>query len=247
MRFGWQVLIAVFCSSVAPFALAAPWPAGGEIVFEVLRGDGGMKLGEGVHRWKHDGRRYEMSTQLETTGLAAVLIDFRYTQRSEGRVIEAGLQPQLFSVDQRGREPERATFDWDAGSVLIERRKGRKETFALAKGDLDVLSVWHLVSLRGGRELPAELSLVNNRNAAPTTIEVVGRESLQLPVGRVDALHVKLRARSGKLAIDLWLSEAHAWMPLRILMQDDKGEVLDQRAISVRVDAGLPAGKAGKG
>lgn len=228
-------LLAVLGLSFPPSALAASWPAQGHIVYEVLRGEDGMKLGEGVHRWRHEGGRYEMSVELERTGLAAVFVDFRYVQRSQGAVTDDGLRPDLFTVDQRGRERESASFDWDARSVLIQRRKGRKDSFDIAPGDLDVLSVWHLAGLRSDR-LPEQLTLVTNRKAAEADLTVVGEATVDLPVGRVDTVHLRLKARSGKLAIDLWLSKAHGLAPLRVLIQDDKGQVLDQRAIEVRVD-----------
>lgn len=234
---GFAMLACMFLALSPAMAAAPHWPASGEIVFEVLHGDGGMKLGEGVHRWRHDGKRYEMSSQLETTGLTAVFLDFQYSQQSEGVVLERGLQPRRFVVEQRGRETESATFDWSAGSVLIERRKGRKETAAIATGDLDVLSVWHLASLYSGKELPGELTLVSNRGADVATLEIVGPASVDLPVGKLDTLHVRLRDREGRLAIDLWLSKAHSWVPVRILMKDRKGQVLDQRAITLKVDA----------
>jgi hypothetical protein len=219
-------------------ASAAQWPQSGEIVYEVLRGEGGMKLGEGTHRWRQDGERYEMSVELETTGLAAVFVDFRYTQRSHGRVTANGFLPELFTVDQRGRERESASFDWDGGSVLIQRRKGRQESFELEAGDLDVLTIWHLAGVSGG-DLPRELSVVSNRTMAEADINIVGEEVVDLPLGRIEALHVRLRARSGKLAIDLWLSKKHGLVPVRVLMQDDKGQVVDQRAIELKVD-GMP-------
>lgn len=233
---GWIALFALCGLIPHAFAAAPQWPSGGEVVYEVLRGEGGMKLGEGVHVWQHDGTRYEMSTRLQTTGLAGLLLDFEYEQSSEGRVIERSLRPERFLVEQKGRENERATFDWQAGTVLIERRKGRRDTATITTGDLDVLSVWHLASLRGGRDLPTELTLISNRRATPTALQVVGIEDIQVPLGRVRALHLTLRAPEGKLAIDLWLSEAHAWVPVRILMRDDKNQVLDQRAQSIRVD-----------
>lgn len=241
---GWIALFAL-CGLLPATSFAAPqWPSGGEVVYEVLRGEGGMKLGEGVHVWQHDGARYEMSTRLQTTGLAGLLLDFEYEQSSQGLVTERGLRPQRFLVEQKGRESERATFDWQAGSVLIERRKGRRETASISAGDLDVLSVWHLASLRGGRDLPAELTLISNRRATPAALRVAGIEEVELPLGRVKTLHVTLRAPEGKLSIDLWLSETHAWVPVRILMRDDKNQVLDQRALSIRVDV-VPARVAG--
>lgn len=234
-----RLLLVLFlgCAGLVQPLLAAPgkWPAAGEVVFDVSQGEGGMKVGEGVHRWEHDGRAYRMSTQLQTTGLAALLASVEYTQSSEGDVTPQGLVPRRFMVEQKGRETESATFDWRTNSVLVERRKGRSETESVVRGDLDVLSAWHMVAVRPGREYAPEMSLVSNRGADPAAVEVVGMEDLQLPLGRVRAQHVRFKAHSGKLAIDLWLSEQHAWAPVRVRLQDHKGKVLDQRAVSVKL------------
>ncbi len=208
------------------------WPASGRIVFEVLRGENGLKLGEAQHVWEHDGRRYTMETVLETTGLAGMLYDFRYVQRSEGLVSNDGLRPTRFGVEQAGKEPEAARFDWKEGKVTIERR-GRASDHPISSPDQDVLSVWHLVGVRKGRPPPAELTVVTGRTAAPATFAVLGDETITIPAGRIDALKVRVKARSGKLTIDLWLSKAHSLLPVRILMTDHKGEVLDQRAVSI--------------
>lgn len=216
-------------------AAAQQWPTSGEVVFDVSQGDRGMKLGEGVHRWKHDGRSYTMSTELKTTGLAAMLADFEYTQSSEGEVTRDGLVPRRFVVEQKGRETETATFDWRSNSVLVERRKGRKETDSVARGDLDVLSAWHMVAVRPGREHPSEMTLVSNRGADPVSFEVLGMKEISLPVGTLRTQHVMFKAHSGKLDVELWLSEQHGWVPVRVRLKDQKGKVLDQRAVSVNV------------
>ncbi len=215
-----------------PASNAAGWPVSGAIVFEVLRGENGLKIGEAHHSWRYGGQDYRMENALETTGLAAMLADFRYVQRSEGRVTVDGLRPDRFSVERQGREPESARFDRTKGIVAIERR-GRVREHPIAADDQDVLSIWHLFGLQRGRSYPSEIGLVSNREAVQATIEVIGPEALRVPAGRMDTLKVRIAARSGKLRIDLWLSEAHDLLPVRILMTDDKGQVLDQRAMSI--------------
>ena len=227
--------VAVGSISVTERQASDPWPATGRVSYDVLRGENGLKLGEGVHRWQHANGRYEMSTVLETTGVAGLLYSFRYEQRSEGLLTAAGLVPERFTVTQKGRDPERASFDWGRGEVSIERR-GRTRVYPVESADQDVLSVWHLAALANGRGLPDSLSLVTNRAVSEATLEVLGEESLRLPIGDLDTLRVRLEARSGKLTIDLWLSEAHALVPVRILMTDDRGEVLDQKAVAVEID-----------
>lgn len=233
----WLCVLTVCCVVVSmPLSAAGvKWPTAGEVVFDVTQGEGGMVIGKGEHRWTHDGRGYRMSTFLETVGLAALLKDFEYTQRSEGDVTPQGLVPRSFVVEQKGRETETATFDWRTNSVLIERRKGRRVTESLAAGDMDVLSVWHMVAVRPGRELPTEITLVSNRGADPASVEVVGMQEIDLPIGRLRTMHVRFKAHSGKLDIGLWLSEKHAWAPVRVRLQDSKGKVLDHQAVSVKL------------
>jgi hypothetical protein len=223
---------------------AAHWASSGRVVFDVLRGEGGMKLGRAEHRWSHDGARYSMETSVEATGIAGVLLDdFYYTQSSRGRIVDGWLQPERFEVDQAGRAAEFARFDWPGTTVAVTR-KGKTRHYPLKRRDQDVLSVWHLGALLGGRDLPGEMALVTNRRAEPALLQVLGTERVTLPIGQVDAIKIRARARSGKLTIDLWLSKVHRLAPVRIVMTDKKGSVLDQQAVSIELEGALPSGGA---
>lgn len=223
------ILVAlVLAQSPAASARSPAWPEAGEIVFDVLKGADGIKLGEARHAWAHDAARYTMTLALETTGLAGMLYDFRYTQRSEGWITAEGLRPERFDVTQSGRKPERADFDWTAAKVRVER-KGQATFHDLRAGDQDVLSVWHLFALAGAN-VPEKLLLVTNRRAAPTTITRLAQERVVVPAGSFDAPRYRVRADTGKLTIDLWLAGGAQPVPVRLLMTDDKGQVLDLQA-----------------
>ncbi|MBI1906565.1 MAG: DUF3108 domain-containing protein [Rhodocyclales bacterium] len=225
-------------------ASSASWASSGRVVFDVLRGEGGMKLGRAEHRWSHDGARYSMETSVEAAGVVGVLLDdFYYTQSSRGRIVDGWLQPERFEVDQAGRGVEFARFDWGGAKVAITR-KGKITHYPLNLRDQDVLSVWHLGALLGGRDLPGEIALVTNRRAEPALLQVLGAQRVTLPIGQVDAIKIRARARSGKLTIDLWLSQAHRLAPVRIVMTDKKGSVLDQQAVSIELEGALPSGGA---
>lgn len=226
--------VAVADTKVSGANSVGAWAPSGRIHFEVLRGDGGLKLGEAEHTWQHDGRDYKMSLVLETTGLAAMLYNFRYEQLSRGRVADGRLEPALFSVDQQGKELESASFNWSAGEVVLDRR-GRNRAHAVKPGDQDVLSVWHYFALLGDDAPPDALGVVTNRAATETAIAVGADERISTPFGEFQTKRVTLRARSGRLTIELWLSPAHGMLPLRVLMTDDKGEVLDQRALAIDI------------
>ena len=98
--------------------------ARGEIVFDVFRGDG-RRLGTTTHRWQHDGGRYAMEAQVETTGLVALFKTVDYVQRSEGRLLPQGLQPETFNVERGGKRREWSEFDWKAGGSGCSRTARR--------------------------------------------------------------------------------------------------------------------------
>lgn len=219
-----------------PSVAVRDWPSAGRLAFDVMRGEDGLKLGEALHRWQHDDARYEMTLALETTGLAGLLYSFQYVQESKGAIVDGMLQPERFDVAQSGRKPEQADFDWKARTVRVVR-KGKETITTIGLGDQDVLSVWHLAALAAGRTLPAELLLVTNRRATSTTISEIGTESVRVPAGSFETRRIRARANTGKLTIDLWVSPQHHGVPVRILLVDDKGQVLDLQARSIEFDA----------
>lgn len=211
------------------------WPTHGAIVFRVFLGDKGLQVGEARHEWSHDGSRYSMQVVLETTGVAALLKGFHYVQRSEGQIMPEGLRPDLFSVTQRGKAQEVADFDWVANRVSIRRGDRERRAAALQAGDQDVLSLWHQIGIVGTAGLPRTLLVVSNKDAESALLEAVGEEGLRLPIGRLETLRLRAQAEDGKLTIDIWLARNYGMLPVRIRMVDDKGEVLDQQAVQLRL------------
>lgn len=216
------------------------WPEQGEIVFRVLLGSGGLQVGEARHDWWHDRDRYRMQVTLETTGVAALLRGFHYVQRSEGELGPQGLRPQLFSVTQKGKAVETAVFDWNNERVSIRRGERERRTASLQAGDQDVLSLWHQIGIVGVAGLPRTLIVASNKDAKTVLLEAVGEEGLRLPIGKLDTLRLRAQAEDGKLTIDIWLARNYGMLPVRIRMVDDKGEVLDQQAVELRLS---PPGK----
>ncbi|MBN8443612.1 MAG: DUF3108 domain-containing protein [Thauera sp.] len=211
------------------------WPDQGSIVFRVFMGDKGFEVGQSQHRWSHDDTRYRMETVVQTTGLVGLMRSLHYVQRSEGELGPRGLKPLHFTAEQSGKKPESAEFDWSSGRVII-RRDGRERRSAdIRAGDQDVLSLWHQIGIVGAAGLPSSMTVVSNKGAKPATLEVVGRESARLPIGRLDTLRLRVQAADGTLTIDIWLAANYGMLPVRIRVADDQGEALDQQAIQLRL------------
>ncbi|NMF98968.1 DUF3108 domain-containing protein [Aromatoleum toluolicum] len=217
------------------------WPERGSIRFRVHLGEGGFAVGEAQHEWSHDGKRYRMSVAVRTTGVVGMFRSFHYAQSSEGSVGREGLKPERFSVEQSRKTPANAVFDWNARKVTMKR--GAKERVAdVRPGDQDLLSLWHQIGIVGAVSGSTELNVITGREATPSSVEVVGPEKLPLPIGLLDTVRVRAEARNGSLTIDIWLARNYGMLPVRIRVIDDKGEVLDQQAVELRLS---PPGSAG--
>lgn len=211
------------------------WPDRGSIVFRVLMGDKGFEVGQAQHQWSHDEHSYRMETLLRTTGLVGLMRSLHYVQRSEGELGPQGLKPLRFSVEQGGKKPESADFDWAAGRVSIRRDGRERRSAEIRPGDQDVLSLWHQIGIVGAAGLPKTIMVVSNKAAKSALLEVVGAENAKLPIGRLDTLRLRARATDGSLTIDIWLAKNYGMLPVRIRLVDDEGESLDQQAIQLRL------------
>lgn len=229
-------LACLFATLVAlsPSALAAP-VASGSIGFDVYYGKQGFKVGEASHEWRLEGGSYRLRLALEANGLAG-LFGLHYEQHSEGSVDDHGLRPQLFSVDQRGRELESARFDWAAGRVSVRRGERERRSGEIRPGDQDLLSLWHQARRIVQAGVPQSLTVVTNKSVKKVRLVPLGTETLSLPLGRVDTSRLQAQAEEGGMKIDIWLAPAYQMLPVRIRIEDEKGSVLDQRAVRVSLD-----------
>ena len=221
-------LVPILCLLLPGQAMAAG-VSSGSMRFDVHYGAQGFKVGEARHDWKIGRQDYAMRLSLEARGLAS-LFGLQYEQRSSGTVGPAGLQPDVFSVDQRRRKRDSAHFDWVAGRVSIRREDKERRNEAIASGDQDVLSLWHQVRRFARSAQPVELNVITGKSIKRASLKALGREMLKLPIGEVETLRMQAQAAGGELDIDIWLSLQHDLLPVRIRITDDEGGVLDQRA-----------------
>lgn len=226
-------LLATFLAVLSPILVADPlpgFPTRGDLTYDLMKGEDTARIGKAEHRWLYLNGRYQMELAVQTTGLLDLIYHFEYTQKSSGRQGPDGLIPDDFAVLQTRRQDQTVRFDWPAGKVHVTR-KGKTEDYPITPGTQDVLSIWHWVmQVKGsGKPMPAQFSVVTNRRVYTVAATDKGPAKAKIRGGTRDAHHIQLRATNGKLALDLWLDPAHWWLPLRILMVDDKGLVIDQQ------------------
>jgi len=220
----------------APVADAA-LPRQGHIRFSISRGDQGFVVGQSVHRWRHDGSHYTLTSVTETTGLAALFKPARVTQSSEGELDAAGLRPGEFRTERNGIPGEAANFDWTG--MKLKLSAGSQREVDLVSGAQDLLSMFYQLGAAytaASRE-PNTLMVATGRKFERYPFEVLREETLTTGLGAVRTAH--LRSVAGIEAIDVWLGLELRGLPVKIRYTDREGETFEQNADEIEFD-GMP-------
>lgn len=218
-------------------AAGIAWPRQGRIRFELRQGRGGqaMLIGHTTHTWRHDGKAYFLQGVTEAAGLAAVFGPARIVQTSEGRIAAAGLVPQAFRVERKGREAERARFDWEGMKVTLYDAERIRQEAALEPGAQDILSQIYQVGLAGDAAR-TEMMIATGKRYRRHVYEMAGNETIKTRFGAMLTRYVKTMVPAGKKAMELWLARDHGNLPLRIRFTDRKGNTFEQHAVEVEAD-----------
>lgn len=228
------VAAALAAAVLARAAHAAP-PREVVLEYELLRN--GAVLAEVTERLTHDGRRYRIDMEGRGRGVLALSSRGALKRSSEGLIGADGLRPVEFR-DQRGnRTPETASFDWAGGRVRTVR-DGQTSEHRLVAPAQDKLSFpWSFAFAPPATSSPGTLPafiLVDGRGAHGERFRVAGRESLEIPAGRFEALRlVKEASGEGDRFTELWLALERHHLPLRILVTEADGTRADQRLVRI--------------
>lgn len=219
-----------------PAVLPAPtfatrWPRTGRIVYQVTRGEGGLIVGQSEQRWEHDGQRYSLHAETETTGLAALFRPAKVVQDSRGIFDAAGLRPLEFEVLREGKGKDSVRFDPEQGRIILAR--GDDVPFVPAAQDL--LSLFYQLAALSFDVPSYPLAVVTGRKLTTFAINVDAESSLETPQGLRRVRHLKVSAGKQEDSTEIWL-DVETRLPLKIRHRDRKGEIFDQVAIVIETE-----------
>ena len=155
------------------------------------------------------------------------------TQTSEGLLSELGIKPLIFS--DRHRKTQTVSIDQDHGLI---KWADNANTLNLEKQHQDALSVlFQLGALLGGLVEPypfgstLKLPVLMAQTNEQWTLRLESKDHLHLPYGEVSALKITRLPRSttDKQKFTLWLSPSFGFLPVRILIEEDNQDTVDQR------------------
>lgn len=244
----WTVAIALRLAVVMLLAgsgmslAAGGLPASLHLVYSLSRGT--LEIARIEETYESSGDSYRLLSEARAIGIAALLARGQgWRRESRGTLSESGLRPDLFT-DQRGNNPVlRARFDWQAKTVRFDR-PGANGNADQPAGEpesvpgyaTDRLSFPYALAHRA--TLPPgewDVAMTDGRRLSRYRFVVTGRETVQTPAGRFDALRVSRIREKDDNATDVWLAVDRDMIPVRILVTEPDGSTFDQ--VLVKIDA----------
>lgn len=219
-------------SAVLPApTFAHRWPRSGRIVYQVTLGAEGFVIGQSEQRWKHDGTRYSLHAETETTGLAALFRPVKVTQESQGIFDADGLRPLEYEAARDGKPQGGVRFDPEQGRITQDRGSSA----AFVAGAQDLLSIFYqLASLPF--DVPSfPLTVATGRKVATFAVTVGAELVLETPQGPRRVRHLKVAGSALEDATEIWL-DVETRLPLKIRHRDRKGDIFDQIATLIETE-----------
>jgi hypothetical protein len=211
--------------SAATAAHAAP-PAVVEISYDIARN--GTPVAEVGQRLDHDGKTYALTEIWKGKGILSLRGSAKRTSR--GRVTPHGLRPLEYTDERSGRDTARATFDWTA-QTLTQQYRDAPQKMALPPRPHDRLAFLFEFAFVPPRKPEVVFDVADGRGLSHQVYKVGEREQTRVPAGDFRTVKVT-RTKEGERA-DLWLAVDRDYLPVRIVITQKDGVVLEQVATRI--------------
>jgi hypothetical protein len=171
--------------------------------------------GQAEYTWKREGDRYEITGTAQATGFFTVFLEGSIDQSASGRVTPEGLRPDRFSERRGTAAEEGLAFDWDT-RVVEFRRGAEKRTGVLTDGTVDWLSMIFQLAHMPPQGQSMDLRVFTQRRLYQYNLQVVGAETLDLPLGRAQTLHLRHVGEKPEEVVDVWLGVDQYYLPVKL-------------------------------
>lgn len=248
---------AVDAAAAPPSSVAAPsavpnaaspfeWPPSTRLSYTLTGNFRGPVQGQAQVEWLQRGGRYQVHLEVSVGPALAPLVARRMS--SEGEVTADGLKPRRYEEQTRMllRPPRLLVIELEPERItLANGQQGPRPAGVQDSASQFVQMTW-LFTLNPQLMQPGasiEMPLALPRRVEPWTYEVAERQTLQLPLGALDTLHVRPRraAREGDLTAEFWVAPSLQNLPVRILIRQDEQTYVDLVLLRLPQQAEEPA------
>ena len=191
--------------------------------------------GRATYRWEREGDSYRISSEAEAEGFFTLFLEGRITQESRGAVTASGLKPEYFSERRPNAEAEGLTFDWKGGTVSFEKG-GEKRTGPLAGNTVDWLSMIFQLAHAPPSTEAYDMQVYTQKRMYRFRLQVLGVEEIDIPLGRVRALHLRHEDPERKEVVDVWLGQDQYNLPVKLRYPVARNRLMVEQ-VATRVSA----------
>ncbi len=213
-------------------------PRKGRITYALYFGTDKFNVGKAIQSWEVDSDVYMLASEAETTGIVDFFRPQRLRYLSQGKLTAQGLRPEKFltSRTRRGRtEAAQARFDWGAGSLTFGNARNPRSV-ALPAGSQDVMSFIYQMSLVPPQPGRFRVPVTNGSRFETYDVEVLNEETIDTPLGALQAVPVRQVRRAGIESIEIWLAVEFRYLPVKIRFLNREGNPAgEQIANEIRV------------
>jgi len=167
------------------------------------------------YSWKREGNHYVISGTAQAEGFFTLFLEGSIVQESTGTVTESGLRPERF-VERKPQGPEESlAFDWPNRKVEFNRN-GEKKPGELADNSVDWLSMIFQLAHEPPQGETLSMKVYTQRKLYSFELKVLGVEEIEIPIGRVKALHLRHTAKDANEQVDVWLGLDQNYLPVKM-------------------------------
>ncbi len=171
--------------------------------------------GKATYNWSREGDNYRITGEAEAIGFFTLFLEGRVIQESRGTVTREGLRPDRFTERKPATANEGLEFDWAGHKVTFDRHN-EKKTEPLVDNTVDWLSmIFQLAHMPPSGE-DYELRVLTQRKYYKFQLKVLGVEEIEIPLGKVKALHLRHVDSEAGENVDVWLGIDHHYLPVKL-------------------------------
>jgi hypothetical protein len=171
--------------------------------------------GRAEYQWRREGDEYVISGEAEAVGFFTLFLEGQVLQESRGILTEQGLRPERFTERRPNHVAEGLEFDWPGRTVTLSRG-GNRNTSPLDDRTVDWLSMIFQLAHQPPKAEQFVLRVFTQRRLYEFKLRSLGEEEIEIPLGKVRALHLRHDATGEREAVDVWLGVDQHYLPVKL-------------------------------
>lgn len=236
-----SLIILLLLSFAATLASAAPQLSGFTASYTLSKGT--LTVGELQRSLTPlDDGKFKFESAMHVTGLVAVFVKDELSESSVWSYHNEQIRPHTYTYSKTGgKKKAQLKFDFDWENHLLKNTvAGTEWELPLPTGAQDKIS-YQLAIMRdlalGKTEF--EYPIADKKKFKTYRFKVIGKETLDTPLGSLETIKVQRIMESNAKATVLWCAPSLQYLPVRIEQNEKDG---DEFSLLIQSVTGFPAG-----